>query len=705
MSAQREALITLVRAADEGKPESAMAVLVPRLEAARGRSRTPAEYLEPLDRFRHDSYDADELEGLIGATLAALDAWKRHGGKLQERIDAVAAVSPVLRSRLLALHLASAVEDDAAAIASWLAGEIRSVRAHPEGLALARALFATRRADIRATLLDGLGVAPSALDVARLPSSEPLPDDWLRAHGWLVAFPSVDVGEWRDAEAVITGRVGEAPLDGRLIGDVTTWVGPTSPYQVEDLVQMGPVPAAEAIGAWRPSGVGFAQPTPRGLERALTEVVKRDPRAWASDPLALLSRLRHPTYVGGWFEGLAQTASELEGLGDDLANAVVVVDAEPWEPSPLVDDPFEADPDWDNARLAGIKLLKALWQAGVDLGDSGVAAWQLVREAAMEVSAATAVSGDAVDDLTAALNRPFTRALDAAFAFAGAEHKKLGALPEEFLDLLDRTLDLDGESGAQARAIVALRAPFLRAASPAWFARAVERLFGEAAGERLGERAFDVYVGWGRPDRVLLEELRGLYERAVRRGNERALEHLLLGMLWDLPGLSPSEIMRLLLAVGDAAVSAAGRALASMLRGRLDRPVVDRAAAFWDQALSAKRGAAAYQGFGWMANVSAIDDDRWLHLMSRTVAATGGAIEVPQLVADRASQHPDDPRALGLVAALLTTDVPLWHVHRVGGVALELLRSSAGIDRTEASRAQLRERLLERGYYEARDVR
>jgi hypothetical protein len=85
--------------------------------------------------------------------------------------------------------------------------------------------------------------------------------------------------------------------------------------------------------------------------------------------------------------------------------------------------------------------------------------------------------------------------------------------------------------------------------------------------------------------------------------------------------------------------------------------------------------------------------------MLAAAQAAKGQLEQANHVASRAAEHPDDGRAIRLVTALLDADLKLWYLEDVGRVGLQLLASEN--PETAEARAELRERLLEREFFDA----
>jgi len=98
--------------------------------------------------------------------------------------------------------------------------------------------------------------------------------------------------------------------------------------------------------------------------------------------------------------------------------------------------------------------------------------------------------------------------------------------------------------------------------------------------------------------------------------------------------------------------------------------------------------------------VDRIDRDTWLDLTLTATRNARGTLEQANRVAERAATYPDDERAMNIVTGLLDGDLKLWHLEDVGRAGLQLLRGNDAA--TQAARANLREQLLKREFFDAR---
>jgi hypothetical protein len=84
------------------------------------------------------------------------------------------------------------------------------------------------------------------------------------------------------------------------------WVGPTSPYSTDDMLQMSSEELVEVLNNWEFRG-GVDVPEPEGLARELANMVTKDP-ARISREAEAFEKLTRATYVRGIVQGLAAAA-------------------------------------------------------------------------------------------------------------------------------------------------------------------------------------------------------------------------------------------------------------------------------------------------------------------------------------------------------------------------------------------------------------
>jgi hypothetical protein len=88
---------------------------------------------------------------------------------------------------------------------------------------------------------------------------------------------------------------------------ITSWSGPTSPFSVQELSEMGPERVGEELRAWEPTG-GSEDPSREGLGRILQETVEKDAARYAAVATEFADLNAH--YVVGLLGGLAKAVKE-----------------------------------------------------------------------------------------------------------------------------------------------------------------------------------------------------------------------------------------------------------------------------------------------------------------------------------------------------------------------------------------------------------
>lgn len=637
------------------------------------------------------------LELIAAGILQAAAASAAAGLPLAERLERLGVLPEPLATRVIAQHLLDHLPETADAAREFIAGRISTnERPSPEELALLRRLFADEVPGVDAAVAAALGEPPAA----SVQFDDPLPDATLRAHRWLVAVPQSLVPDWHRADIAITEEVGPASQDGVLMRvGRAGFVGASSPLALDDLTALPPLEAAGRVATWRPErGGSFLDPSAEGLAETLRQAIDADPAGWlAVDPVDLARALRHPVYVTVLLQALRDHAGGLDLDAERLVALAELVRSEPWPVENLggdLDGPYGA---WARADDEAVKLLGRLGELGALHDDAADPAWAQVLDATRQRDDTSPFVDDQEHDpVSVAINRPSMRAIDAAFSI-GHDAKDLPN--EALLSLLDEILQLEGIDGLHGRAMLAVRLPYLRNVAPAWFADREERIFGDAAPGGLGPATFDLYLEWGKPYAPLLQEQRDRLISALSgQRHEDATQHLLHGLLWRLPGFEASALADILIGAGNAAVSYAGQWLGWALADNDDidlAPVTE----LWRELLDRDLDTPAYRGFGWMAVNDRLDQDAWLTLTQETAAAAAGALDEADRVAERAARSHGDARAALIIARLLEDDPEPWDVERIGARGIEVLGATSDGD----AAADLRERLLERGFYAAKD--
>lgn len=327
-----------------------------------------------------------------------------------------------------------------------------------------------------------------------------------------------------------------------------TFVGPTSPFTIEELAELDDDSLLEVLERWEPDDERIG-PSREGLARALAAFAQADPSRVAE----LAPRLRdlRPAYVQWAFEGLT-TALNSEGESFDwntLIDLAEWVAEQPREiPGGRGDDYDDFDPGWVWTRRQVVSLL----ERGLDLQDERTlpparrtSIWRIIQLIAEDPDPSPEseekYGGSNMDPLTLALNTTRPRALFAAISYghwlkrmlspSSVESESddfMSSEVPELAELLDKHLDPAVEPSVAVRAAIGHHYASLFTLDAGWAKTQALSIFPDD-NSTLREAAWGAYVIYTHPFDDLFEPLRDVYERSAALAGEPG--H---GFRWDL---------------------------------------------------------------------------------------------------------------------------------------------------------------------------
>jgi hypothetical protein len=424
--------------------------------------------------------------------------------------------------------------------------------------------------------------------------------------------------------------------------------------------------------------------------------VKTDVASWGASPVQIASLLRHPTYIHHYVLGLAE-ADNLDSVPvAELIDLIALVRAHPWPAPTLGEDTFDYDSDWRPAERATIELIKTMARTDAGFDSHRDEVWVILQDEIGNRTEQASVSGEDIGPLQRAINRPCTRALEVALSLLAHEHRLDGTVRSEALDVLTAVLTIEGDDGAEYRAILAPRIGFLRHIASDWVDQYRDEFFGEAAPGGLGQITVDLALRWGQPNRWLMEHYQAQVKDAVTRDARRARDHYLVAMLWQVPGYAVPDAVQFF--ASNRLLSEAGRTLGRLARtDDIDPGAVDRARQFWQLALQAKP-AGSLAGFGWFAEAHTLETETWLGLTLQTIGVSPDGIDWPDKVAERVAEvQPPTVKALDLLNHLVRGPAEEWDRQSIAERAVQTLHQAQDLaDSAEYKR--LHTTLTERGF-------
>jgi hypothetical protein len=151
-------------------------------------------------------------------------------------------------------------------------------------------------------------------------------------------------------------------------------------------------------------------------------------------------------------------------------------------------------------------------------------------------------------------------------------------------------------------------------------------------------------------------------------------------------------------------VSRAGASLARLLVPEEASIYAKAGLQFWENALAkSSLTTDAFRGFGWWAQVEALDREVWERMMLRTCQRAIGRLDLCVEVAERCMREPMTATGLEVLVCLLRGRNEPWERSLMAEIGLRALKASADGPMSD-QRQRLRAALTDLGYFEAADT-
>lgn len=580
-----------------------------------------------------------------------------------------------------------------------------------------RLTSSTATAEDLALVTDVLSHAPPSGDLAAwaealgTPSPEPadggdlIPPDWARAWRWAAVLPADVLTAWQDAIGYVSGFHG-TPDPQALSGDrPPRWVFSygRSPYSAEELSARPPLETAALVAAWELDAESERQMLGHlELARTLEEAVTANPVEWSAAPQDVVTALGGPLYIEHYFRALTKQVADIIPYAPSVLAAVLALP--PAGGGQAADRDTEEASNGEDWQKVVLDITRALANQDGDLGTSLNDLWEraltAVRSAPeIDVSPLSADHGP----LSRAINRIWGQGLQTVLALAAWEFRSHGTVRPEFERTLNAVIETTSSAGLEFRAILASSRPLLETIAAAWLEAHAAALFREGA---LAQETFDLTIRWSQPTGWLYREFTDELFGAALREADNAIRLIVIAALHEEEGYELDTVINRLVKSTPILASAAEDAAFLVQDAEPDSPHLTVAIRFWVQLLDTDRAkipAQALAGVGRWAFVANIDDDQWASLTFRTLDATGGQIDYPMPVTDRAARLTPSSTSRGILLRLLDNSEP-WERYHTAIKALDVLRASS-TQHADDSFQRLRTRLLDLGYHEATTIK
>lgn len=655
-----------------------------------------------------ESYEADDTgpvsANYLSGLIRALKRVRELGAEIDDLATWVEDLPVSLRGRVTVWLLQGSVEGRPQDIVSILAEAVASRDPTGDDVRLLDEFDESApdetAVELAAAVSAALPTPPSPSELGSALAKGDVPSEWIRAWLWSSVLGDAYAPAWSKARAILDSRYGERGRDHyRLHKSGFEFFTVGSPIPEQELATLPPPDAARVIAAWRPEPSEF-RVSARELGRSLERVVIAQAADWAEEPVQLVAALHHPTFVAHYLRGLAKAeTSEFLDRGPELMEGIELVRSHPWEVVPLGEDKFDYDVSWEQSDEAAIELIQSLASHDVSLGQMADAAWDLTVAAVHQTDRPSGLLSADRDPYEAAINRSCTRALETLLHLVASENRVQGVVRGEALEVLDWVLSLRGRDALEFRSVLGSKIAFLKYVVPEWVEARSGLLFGDEAPEGLGMETLRSVVRWGQPVKWVLETFPDEIIRLAREGEDRALDHALIAMLWELPGYEVERLYEVTASTGPELVSQAGERVARLLKPEdTTEALVMRGLAFWELVLSRDVDARGLRGFAWWTEVRHVPRERWEDLMLATAGQAQGQIDWAGRTAARALEDPTTPKGLEIARHLLLGTEEPWEKAEVAEASRRALDGADSSLQSSDEYGRLKNALITLGF-------
>jgi|LFRM01.1.fsa_nt_gb hypothetical protein len=366
--------------------------------------------------------------------------------------------------------------------------------------------------------------------------------------------------DWQERYRTLVEHYGEPEHPEFAVYMEGGWVGPTSPKTAEDLKAVSVQEIVEFLKTWRPPDNVFREPSPEGLGRELSTVVKQDPEPFAVEAKHFQGLV--PTYIRSLLSGFLDALREKRAFNwEPVLELCEWVLAQPRKIEGRRVGRMEADPDWSWTR----KEIARLLSAGFGDGPGSIPihlrkkVWDVLKPLTEDPEPTPEheerYGGSNMDPATLSINTTRGEAMHAVVRYAlwvrrhmegqaDAEDQPRRGFDEmpEVREVLDAHLDVAQEPSLAIRAVYGQWFEWLVLLDSEWARDSAARIFPSGQGEEaLLEAAWNTYVTFCSPYDNVLDILREQYRHAVEQidcrrddtrwlanPDERLAEHLMV---------------------------------------------------------------------------------------------------------------------------------------------------------------------------------
>lgn len=538
--------------------------------------------------------------------------------------------------------------------------------------------------------------------------------------------------EWESRLNETVSKLGE-PEHPDFVVYTTTWMGPTSPKEIEDLEGMSVKQIAAFLRDWSPTDSGPA-PSVEGLGRALQVTVAKSPDRFVATLESFYGL--EPTYSRAITQGFKDAVKAGRPLDwPAVVKYLAWIGEQPRSEVVVADDRLDRDLHWGWARLEVVNLLSEGFKANLIDFALREEVWMIVNAIADDPSPTEEDDKeDSMDPATRSINTVRGTALHAVVRYALWVRRELSQgqnqlEPSDFdmtsvrevKDRLEWHLDLNNETSPAIRSVYGQWFPWLFALDANWAGLSVPLIFPSSCPE-LCDAAWHTYLALCNPYTDVFEVLRGQYSDSIdrmsrkedpanslERPSSKIGEHLLAmvgsGVIaWDDgDGLLKRYFEKAAVSAASQALAYAGQLL-EIDRVSASRDVAERFRKFWE---SLKGHVLASGGdrvdmlksFGWWF-VSGCFDAEWslgqLEQVIKTTRFVQPDHQVAEKLGELAGNYPK--QSLEILKEMIVRVEDSWAVQGWRSSIETVVQEALRVEATRADATAFIHHLGARGY-------
>lgn len=544
--------------------------------------------------------------------------------------------------------------------------------------------------------------------------------------------------EWKEKYESLVAELGEP---SSTYTRESSWGGPTSPKNADELSRMSTPEIVVFLKSWQP-GDGWMVPSAEGLAHILTDVVKGEPERFSRE--ALNFKEVHPTYVHSLILGLAGALEEKrEIIWGPVLELCQWVIKQPQD----IGGQFKGfskycDPDWSWTWKSIARFLSIGFTKNLISFEQRTIVWDIINPITDDLDPSSEREASGMDPATLAINSVRGEAIDTVICYALWIHRHLEELPDaaeklsrgfeeikEAKTVLEKHLDIKQDPSLAIRAVYGEWLPALILIDPGWVRENILKIFPTQKSLRsYHDAAWEAYIISCPIYDNVYPVLKKQYENAIESlgknhtnknkfgaADARLTEHLMtlyrrgFFQIDDPENIFSKFWSQAASKLKSYAIEFIGK---SLYRTQTDLPplILQRLKSLWENRLkviSQSSDSNLYGElipFGWWF-ISAKFDDEWSIAQLHTVIEKAGKIQPDHMVVERfaklVAQMPEE--IIKCFEQLITHDSGDLGIYSWMGSAKDILRQA--LKTKAASRAESAiNYLVSKGYLEFREL-